>query len=112
MAPLYQAPDRLGARHKGVPQTEPILQLRDVLKNYGPAEVLTSASYDLHEGKSLSIGESGSGECTTSRPLLRLEEASAGQACYCGRDLFTPPDRDLLRMRRDIQVVFQKSRRS
>ena len=53
------------------------------------------------------VGESGSGKSTTAKLILRLEMADAGQVHYAGRDILALSDRDLLAIRRDIQMVFQ-----
>ena len=94
--------------HEAPPRTDPILRLQNVSKKYGEFVALHGTSFDLHEGETLAIvGESGSGKSTTARLLLRLEEASGGQALYQGRDLLTMSPADLFKMRRDIQMVFQ-----
>ncbi len=53
------------------------------------------------------VGESGSGKSTLARTLLRLEKPDSGKALWKGRDLVTMPARDLLAVRREIQMVFQ-----
>lgn len=53
------------------------------------------------------VGESGSGKSTLAKTLLRLQDPSAGQAIYAGRDLFALSQKELYDMRRDIQMVFQ-----
>jgi oligopeptide/dipeptide ABC transporter ATP-binding protein len=53
------------------------------------------------------VGESGSGKTTTGRALLRLIEPSAGAAHFEGRDIFTMDAKELRRMRRRAQIVFQ-----
>jgi oligopeptide transport system ATP-binding protein len=39
--------------------------------------------------------------------LLRLEQASSGQARYKGEDIFTMPARRLRQLRREIQIILQ-----
>jgi len=53
------------------------------------------------------VGESGSGKSTLAKTLLRLEDATAGEALYRGRDLVTMPPGELFGIRREIQMVFQ-----
>jgi peptide/nickel transport system ATP-binding protein len=60
------------------------------------------------EGETVAIvGESGSGKSTTAKILLRLENANSGSVFYQNQDILTLSDQDLLKKRRDIQMVFQ-----
>jgi peptide/nickel transport system ATP-binding protein len=70
------------------------------------------ASFRLRRGHTLGIvGESGSGKTTMALTLLRLHEPGAGpaggQVFFDGRDLLRLSRRELLPVRRRIQVVFQ-----
>jgi peptide/nickel transport system ATP-binding protein len=70
------------------------------------------ASFRLRRGHTLGIvGESGSGKTTLGLALLRLHEPNGGpvrgQAIFDGRDLLALGRRELLPIRRRIQVVFQ-----
>ncbi|WP_280153327.1 dipeptide ABC transporter ATP-binding protein [Piscinibacter sp. XHJ-5] len=70
------------------------------------------ASFQLRRGHTLGVvGESGSGKTTMGLTLLRLHEPSggptAGQVMFDGRDLLKLSKREMLPMRRRIQVVFQ-----
>jgi oligopeptide/dipeptide ABC transporter ATP-binding protein len=53
------------------------------------------------------VGESGSGKTTTGRTLLRLIEPTDGEARFEGRDIFAMDRKELRRMRRRAQIVFQ-----
>lgn len=53
------------------------------------------------------VGESGSGKTTTGRLLLRLIEPSAGKILFKGKDITRLSDRDMWRMRRKLQIIFQ-----
>jgi peptide/nickel transport system ATP-binding protein len=70
------------------------------------------ASFRLRRGHTLGIvGESGSGKTTLGLALLRLHEPNGGpvrgQAIFDGRDLLALSRRELLPIRRRLQVVFQ-----
>ncbi|MES2845193.1 MAG: ABC transporter ATP-binding protein [Pseudomonadota bacterium] len=87
---------------------EPLLRVTGLSKTYGAFDALVGADFTLEEGETLAIvGESGSGKSTLAKTLLRLEEPTAGRAIYKGRDLFALSPRELFKMRRDIQMVFQ-----
>ena len=62
----------------------------------------------IHRGETLGlVGESGSGKSTVGRLLTRLIEPSRGEILYDGRSMLTLSGRELLRLRRKIQIVFQ-----
>ncbi len=97
-----------GAMHVPLPPAKPVLEVRNVRKDYGEFLALEGASFDLMAGEALAIvGESGSGKSTLAKVLLRLEEPTSGQALWKGRDLFTMSPAELYALRRDLQMVFQ-----
>ena len=53
------------------------------------------------------VGESGCGKSTTARLLLRLIEPTAGSIRFRGEELMTKGPRELRRLRRHMQLVFQ-----
>ncbi len=64
-------------------------------------------SLKLKAGQTIGlVGESGSGKSTLGRALLRLLPAS-GAVTFEGRDLAELTDRDLRRLRSEMQLVFQ-----
>jgi peptide/nickel transport system ATP-binding protein len=70
------------------------------------------ASFRLRRGHTLGVvGESGSGKTTMGLALLRLHEPAGGpvggRVMFDGQDLLTLSKRELLPVRRRIQVVFQ-----
>jgi ABC-type microcin C transport system duplicated ATPase subunit YejF len=77
---------------------------------FGPRRVFTAVDgIDLRigVGETLGlIGESGSGKSSVGRALLRLETAQ-GHVAYAGRDLMTLSRKDMLPLRRELQIVFQ-----
>jgi peptide/nickel transport system ATP-binding protein len=97
-----------GAMHAPLPKAEPVLSVRNVIKNYGPFRALDGVSFDLMAGETMAIvGESGSGKSTLATILLRLNEPDAGEALWKGRDLFQMSPAELYKLRRDLQMVFQ-----
>jgi oligopeptide transport system ATP-binding protein len=53
------------------------------------------------------VGESGSGKSTLARLLIRLIDPTRGEVRYDGRNIFTFSARELRRLRRKVQIVFQ-----
>jgi oligopeptide/dipeptide ABC transporter ATP-binding protein len=65
-------------------------------------------SFDVSEGETLAIvGESGSGKSTTARLILRLIEPDGGQIILLDRDITNLRGKEMRRMRRHMQMVFQ-----
>ena len=65
-------------------------------------------SFVLQEGKTLGlVGESGSGKTTIGRCILRLLEPTAGKILYEGQDITHLKQRDLRRLRSEIQMIYQ-----
>jgi oligopeptide/dipeptide ABC transporter ATP-binding protein len=97
-----------------------VLQARDLRKHFptGASKLLQRAtdlvlavdgvSFDLRRGNTLAVvGESGCGKSTLGRLLARLLEPTSGSVVLDGTDLTAAGSKQLLAMRRDIQVVFQ-----
>jgi peptide/nickel transport system ATP-binding protein len=87
---------------------KPLLEVNGLTKHYGDFVAVEAVSLTVLPGETVAIvGESGSGKSTLAKTLLRLEDATAGEALYNGRDLITISPRALFDLRREIQMVFQ-----
>jgi peptide/nickel transport system ATP-binding protein len=65
-------------------------------------------SFKLARGKTLGVvGESGSGKTTVGLTLLRLHQATAGQAWFEGKDIIAMPNKEFMPYKRRIQIIFQ-----
>ncbi len=95
---------------------EPLLEARDLVKDFGSTRVIDGVSLHLMRGETLGlVGESGSGKSTVARMLLRLIEPTSGSVvfrdtgeadvrCY---DLLHVTPREMRRLRRKLSIVFQ-----
>ena len=76
-------------------------------KTTGYIKAVTDIDFSLRRGETLGVvGESGSGKTTLALAAMRLI-ASQGRIAFLGRDIQNIPKRDLRRLRRDMQIVFQ-----
>ena len=91
-----------------------ILEVKDLTKSFGATEVLKGISFELQEGKVLSvIGSSGSGKTTLLRCLNFLERPDSGIIRVNGETLFDASDRktqlesEIRKKRLHFGLVFQ-----
>ena len=81
---------------------------RGLLKRtVGHVKAVNDATISVRAGETLGIvGESGSGKTTLALALMRLI-ASQGVMSFDGQDIRQLPTRELRRLRKDMQIVFQ-----
>ncbi|PCD78034.1 ABC transporter ATP-binding protein [Pseudothioclava arenosa] len=76
-------------------------------RTVGHIKAVNGATLSVRAGETLGIvGESGSGKTTLALAIMRLI-ASEGPISYLGQDISGWGARDLRRLRRDMQIVFQ-----
>jgi oligopeptide transport system ATP-binding protein len=96
-----------------------ILIVKDLVKHYpirkgvvprtvGYVRAVDGISFSIPRGKTLGlVGESGCGKTTTGRTILRLIEPTSGKVTFDGHDVFSLSERDMRRLRREMQIIFQ-----
>ncbi|MET9553418.1 ABC transporter ATP-binding protein [Streptomyces sp. NPDC006645] len=94
------------------PDTEPVVELRDVSvvfgRGKGAVRALDEVSLTVHAGETLGlVGESGSGKSTASRVALGLIKPDSGTASLFGADLARTRARARRALRAGIGVVLQ-----
>ena len=73
-----------------------------------PLHAVDGISFDIHKGTTLAlVGESGSEKSTAARLILGLEKPTAGAVTINGTAMTGVSRRDLFKLRRQMQVVFQ-----
>jgi len=95
-------PKRFMKRHSGAPTPEQIAES-------GYIGAVQNVSFDVFKGEILIImGLSGSGKSTLVRCITRLNDPTAGEMEYEGRDLLKVSERELIDIRRHkMGMVFQ-----
>lgn len=92
---------------------EPILALNEVTKRFPSAggtglTPVDHVSFSLYPGEVLGlVGESGCGKSTLARVITRLTDATSGSIFLCGQDITNARGKELRRVYRAIQMVFQ-----
>lgn len=93
----------------------PILEVRDIRKNFEDTQVLKGISFTMQEGTALSIiGSSGSGKTTLLRCLNFLETPDAGSFLIKGETIFdaarqkSDSEEEIRRKRLHFGMVFQQ----
>ncbi len=111
-------PGNIPERSRGsAPDDEIVLRVRDLGKSFWSREGLfgkrefkavQKVSFDLPRGKTLGlVGESGSGKTTVGLTLMRLHEATTGEALFDGRDILAMSAKEFMPYKRRIQIIFQ-----
>ena len=79
----------------------------------GTVKAVDGVSFKVEKGRTLGlVGESGCGKSTTGYAILQLVRATAGRVLFDGTDLCQVNKRDLRRMRRKLQIIFQDAHAS
>jgi peptide/nickel transport system ATP-binding protein/oligopeptide transport system ATP-binding protein len=98
---------------------EPLLVARDLVKDFpirggvmsrtvGIVSAVAGVSLEVRRRETLGlVGESGCGKSTTGRLLLDLIQPTSGEVLFDGRSLNKVKGKELARMRRRFQIVFQ-----
>jgi oligopeptide transport system ATP-binding protein len=99
---------------------EPLLRVENLVKHFpltqgivfkktvGQVRAVDGVNFTLNAGETLGlVGESGCGKSTVSKLIMHLEKPTSGKIFYKGQDVTELQGRDLRRLRRNIQIIFQ-----
>jgi len=97
----------------------PLLETRHLTRHFLPSRLwllagakitraVEDVSLSIAEGSVFGlVGESGCGNTTLGRLVLRLIDPTAGQILFEGKDITRHSDKDLVEFRRKAQLIFQ-----
>ncbi|MDX2303494.1 MAG: ABC transporter ATP-binding protein [Microscillaceae bacterium] len=111
--------DEMQERYDELFRKKPILEVQN-LKTYFPirkgifgisksfVKAVDDVSFKVYPGETIGlVGESGCGKTTLGRAILRLVEPTDGKVIFEGRDISKIGKREIRRLRRDMQIIFQ-----
>jgi oligopeptide/dipeptide ABC transporter ATP-binding protein len=105
-APASEAAPLLQVR--GLRMHFPVTEGMIARRHIGDVKAVDGVDFTIRRGETLGlVGESGCGKTTMGRCILRLEKPTAGEILYDGVDIAKLDRRQLVALRRRIQVIFQ-----
>lgn len=96
-----------------------VLEVKDLKKYYpikagmfgrvvGQVRAVDGVSFRIRRGTTMGlVGESGCGKTTVGKTVLRLNDKTAGEVLFKGRELFDLTKRELRKIRPQLQIIFQ-----
>ncbi len=108
-----------GTAPAGAPNGEkPLLEVRNLVQEFpirnaggvkgGMLQAVSDVSFTLHAGESLGVvGETGSGKSTLARSIIQAPSPKSGEVIFDGINLVGLQRRQMERLRRHMQMVFQ-----
>jgi peptide/nickel transport system ATP-binding protein len=89
-----------------------LIEARNLKKYFdspkGKVHAIDDVSFKIEEGKTMGVvGESGCGKSTLGRTMIHLLESTEGSIFYNGQDVTRINNRELRKLREEMQIIFQ-----
>ncbi len=95
-------------RVEGLKKHFPVLRGAIIKRPVGYIKAIDGISFEVMRGETLGlVGETGSGKSTTGRIILALYDATEGKVTFDGTNLMNLKPREMRRLRRRMQMIFQ-----
>ena len=104
--------------HRNLYNQKPLLEVHNIEKEYftntgwfskqNSFKAVNDVSFKVYPGETLGlVGESGCGKSTLGNAILQLDKATNGKIIYNGKDITNLTKKELRKLRKDIQIIFQ-----
>ena len=100
-------------------QMQPLVEIQNLKKYYpikkgvfsktvGHVKAVDGLNFSIYSGETISlVGESGCGKSTTGRAIVKLDPPTDGKVLFEGRDMAAIQNKELRKIRADMQIIFQ-----
>lgn len=97
-----------------------LIEVKNLVKEYSVGifnksgvRAVDNVKFSVQQGETLGlVGESGCGKSTVARLLLMLIKPTSGSVRFDGRELMGMSQAELLKFRREMQIIFQQPQQS
>ena len=119
LSDLTVSPEERKQFHIQLYKQEPLIKIEHLFKTYPIRKkklfekreyvhALQDINLEVYEGETLGlVGESGCFKTTLGRTMIRLIEPNSGRVFYKGTDLTTLSNREMRKLRKDLQIILQ-----